>query len=50
MITNTIDFGYYNKLNIDSSKIKIWSSLDIQNLIKEKYLKYLGCLIEVILY
>jgi len=37
MIANTIDFGYYNKFNIDCSKFKIWSCLDVQNLIKEKY-------------
>ena len=41
MIANTINFGYYNKFNIDSSKIKIWSCFDVQNLIKEKYPKYL---------
>lgn len=41
MIINTIDLGYYDKFNIDKSKIKIWSSSDIQNLIKEKYPKYL---------
>ena len=41
MIINTIDLGFYDKFNIDNTKIKIWSSLDIQNLIKEKYPKYL---------
>ena len=40
MLIHTIDLGFYNKINIDMSNIKIWNDEQIKKLILDKYPKF----------
>ncbi len=41
MLIHTINFGYYKKIIVSNQNIKIWTNNSIQDLIKQKYPKYL---------
>ena len=39
MFIHTIDFGFYKKINVNMSNLKIWNNDEIKKLLDEKYPK-----------